>query len=106
MAEGLPPDPWELTPEEIHERIRDKPEPLRGMLEAMWRRAPRTKLNVAALLDMPNAGALYAAIQVLTEDELRPALASILADLYELRLSPEEFERWQVPPELKPDAEN
>jgi hypothetical protein len=93
----MPPDPWEITPEEVEERLAGKPQPLRGMLEAMWRSGPRMQLNARALADMPNAASLHSAAAAMTEDELREVLVSFLYEYYEATLSPEEYERWARP---------
>ena len=53
---------------------------------------------------MPNAGALFAAVHALTEDEVRKVLHGYLYEYHQLKLTPEEFGHWAVP-ELRPDDE-
>ena len=98
----LPIDPWELSAEEVEERLGNTSHPVtRQLLEAMWRSGPQMQLNARALADMPNAGSLYAAIQALTEEELRMVLLNFLYEYHQMRLSPEAFAEWAVPPELE-----
>lgn len=92
-------DPWELTAEEVAERVQDVTNPvLRQILEALWNDAPRTQLNLQALGDMPSIGALRVAVDVMTESELRSALFAVLYTHHVTTLTPEEFERWGQPP--------
>jgi hypothetical protein len=70
----------------------------------MWLTAPETHVNSRTLTAMPNAGALFAAIQALTEDELRKVLHEFLYEHHQLKLTAEEFGRWTVT-ELRPDGE-
>ena len=102
MTDNLPPDPWELSYEEVEERLAHVSDDLRPLVREMWLTAPQMQVNVRTLSDMPNAGALFAAVQALTEDEVRKVLVGYLFEYHRLKLTPEEFGRWTVP-ELQPD---
>ena len=102
MTDNLPPDPWELSYEEVEERLAHVSDDLRPLVREMWLTAPQMQVNPRTLLDMPNAGALFAAVQALTEDEVRKVLVGYLFEYHRLKLTPEEFGRWTVP-ELQPD---
>jgi hypothetical protein len=102
VPDNLPPDPWELSYEEVEERLAHVSDDLRPLVREMWLTAPQVQVNTHTLTDMPNAGALFAAVQALTEDEVRKVLHSYLYEYHQLKLTPEEFGRWTVP-ELQPD---
>ena len=73
MPDNLPPDPVELSYEEVEERLAHVTDELRPLVREMWLSAPQTQVNTHTLTDMPNAGALFAAVQALTEDEVHKA---------------------------------
>ncbi len=107
---SLPPDPWELTPEEVEERISglnkyelEEAEALRRMLRTMGTEWPRAKLNVEALVDMSSSVELLLAIKALSAEECRWALHNVLWSIHGLRKTPEEFQEWSIPPEFWPD---
>jgi len=104
VPDHLPPDPLELSYEEVEERLAHVTDDLRPLVREMWLTAPETQVNSRTLTDMPNAGALFAAVQALTEDEVRKVLHEFLYQYHQLKLTPEEFGRWTVP-ELRPDEE-
>ena len=97
MPDNLPPDPLELSYEEVEERLTLVSDDLRPLVREMWLTAPQTQVNAHTLTDMPSAGALFAAIQALTEDEVRRVLHGYLFEYHRLKLTPEEFGRWTVP---------
>ena len=97
MPDNLPPDPLELSYEEVEERLTLVSDDLRPLVREMWLTAPQTHVNSHTLTDMPNAGALFAAVQALTEDEVRKVLHGYLYEYHRLKLAPEEFGRWTVP---------
>ena len=104
MPDNLPPDPLGLSYEEVEERLTRVSDDLRPLVREMWLTAPQTQVNTHTLTDMPNAGALFAAVQALTEDEVRQVLHGYLYEYHQLKLTPEEFGRWTVP-ELRSDDE-
>jgi hypothetical protein len=104
VTSDFPQDPFELSAEELEERLADVSHPVtRQLLEAMWRSGPQAQLNVRALFEMANAGVLYTAIQLLTEQELRTALYLTLTEVHQMQMTPEQFQEWSVPRELWPD---
>ena len=98
--------PWSCRIEEVEERLAHVTDDLRPLVRDMWLTAPRhARQHPHTPTDMPNAGALFAAVQALTEDEVPgPALHTYLYEYHQLKLTPEEFGRWTVP-ELRPDDE-
>ena len=111
-------DPWELTPEEIDERLARiegddvEARALRAALGEAFKTGTRAVITTEALADMPSSLHLHYAIKALTGEECRWALHVMMRSVHALRMTPEQLEEWSAPgaaftddsePELRPD---
>jgi hypothetical protein len=100
----------ELTPEEIEDRLSglgehdfEEAKALQRILRTMGTEWPRAKLNVEALVNMSSSVELLLAIKALSDEECRWALHNVLYSLHKLHRTPEEFDKWSIPPEFWPE---
>jgi hypothetical protein len=96
MGEPLPVDPFEISAEELEERLGSvEGATLRAALIEVGFAMPRAKLTVESLLAMESLPQLALALSVLTREELHWALLAFLHSWYQDRLDEAAFAAWQ-----------
>lgn len=89
-------DPFEITAEELEERIASvEGATLRAALIEAGVEAPRAKLTVDALLELDSFAQLALAVSVLTEEEVRWALLVLARTFNALTRDAEAFAAWE-----------